>query len=164
MLTILQKSDSDHASLYSQRSSWYTYCIPHRVSTIQGERPVLAFIRYHVRGDIVITICCTNRSPNHILGFWVSRFGIFSLFFTTFAHNFIAMVLSVLGADTLYPTLTLFTAQSLPSSDQALGGKICHVLHFTCIQLLTSPCRRTCMPTRGTNLASCVFLIGSASG
>lgn len=40
------------------------------------------------------------------------------------AWSFPAMVLAVLGADTLYPTLTLFTAQSLPSSDQAMGGAL----------------------------------------
>lgn len=34
------------------------------------------------------------------------------------------MILSVFGADTLYPTLTLFTAQSLPPADQALGGAL----------------------------------------
>jgi hypothetical protein len=34
------------------------------------------------------------------------------------------MVLSVFGADTLYPTLTLFTAQMLPGADQALGGAL----------------------------------------
>ena len=38
------------------------------------------------------------------------------------AYGFVAMCLSTLGADTLHPTLTLFTAQSLPSADQALGG------------------------------------------
>lgn len=34
------------------------------------------------------------------------------------------MVLSTCGADTLYPTLTLFTAKSLPHEDQALGGAL----------------------------------------
>ena len=41
-----------------------------------------------------------------------------------FAYGFIAMCLSTLGADTLHPTLTLFTAQSLPPADQALGGAL----------------------------------------
>jgi predicted MFS family arabinose efflux permease len=40
------------------------------------------------------------------------------------AWSFIAMILCVFGADTLFPTLTLFTAQSLPSTDQALGGAL----------------------------------------
>ena len=34
------------------------------------------------------------------------------------------MCLSTLGADILHPTLTLFTAQSLPKEDQALGGAL----------------------------------------
>jgi hypothetical protein len=38
------------------------------------------------------------------------------------------MVLSVCGADTLYPTLTLFTAKSLPQEDQALGGALINSL------------------------------------
>lgn len=32
------------------------------------------------------------------------------------------MCLSIFGVDALYPTLTLFVAQSLPQADQALGG------------------------------------------
>ncbi|KAF2744692.1 MFS general substrate transporter [Sporormia fimetaria CBS 119925] len=40
------------------------------------------------------------------------------------AYIFPAMVLSTSGADTLYPTLTLFTAKSLPLEDQALGGAL----------------------------------------
>lgn len=43
---------------------------------------------------------------------------------TYWAWGFFAMILSVFGADTLYPTLTLFTAQSLPPADQALGGAL----------------------------------------
>lgn len=43
---------------------------------------------------------------------------------TYWAFGLPAMVLSVFGADTLYPTLTLFTAQTLPSTDQALGGAL----------------------------------------
>jgi len=34
------------------------------------------------------------------------------------------MVLSVCGVDTLYPTLTLFVAKSLPHEDQSLGGAL----------------------------------------
>jgi MFS family permease len=43
---------------------------------------------------------------------------------TYWAFGFPAMCLSVFGADTLYPTLTLFTAQMLPGADQALGGAL----------------------------------------
>ncbi|KAF1957218.1 MFS general substrate transporter, partial [Byssothecium circinans] len=41
-----------------------------------------------------------------------------------FAYGLPAMILSVSGADTLFPTLTLFVAKSLPSEDQALGGAL----------------------------------------
>jgi predicted MFS family arabinose efflux permease len=41
-----------------------------------------------------------------------------------FAYGFIAMVLSVFGADTTWPSLTLFTSHALPQQDQALGGAL----------------------------------------
>jgi hypothetical protein len=41
-----------------------------------------------------------------------------------FAYGLPAMVLSVLGADTTWPSLTLFTSEALPQSDQALGGAL----------------------------------------
>ena len=41
---------------------------------------------------------------------------------TYWGFGFPAMVLSVAGADTLQPSLMLFTARSLPQEDQALGG------------------------------------------
>ena len=34
------------------------------------------------------------------------------------------MILAVCGADTLFPTLTLYVAKSLPAEDQALGGAL----------------------------------------
>ena len=40
------------------------------------------------------------------------------------AWSFPAMVLSVFGADTTWPSLILFTSHSLPQSDQALGGAL----------------------------------------
>ncbi|KAL1635963.1 hypothetical protein SLS58_010014 [Diplodia intermedia] len=43
---------------------------------------------------------------------------------TYWAYGFPAMVLAVLGADTLFPCLTLFTAKSLPHEDQAMGGAL----------------------------------------
>ncbi|KAF2092028.1 MFS general substrate transporter [Saccharata proteae CBS 121410] len=43
---------------------------------------------------------------------------------TYWAFGFPAMCLAVFGADTVYPSLTLFTAHSLPQEDQALGGAI----------------------------------------
>ncbi|KAL5615603.1 hypothetical protein BROUX41_005642 [Berkeleyomyces rouxiae] len=41
-----------------------------------------------------------------------------------FAYGFLAMILSVFGADTTWPSLTLFTSKSLPPQDQALGGAL----------------------------------------
>jgi len=43
---------------------------------------------------------------------------------TYWAYGFPAMCLSTLGSDTLHPTLTLFTTQSLPPADQSLGGAV----------------------------------------
>ncbi|TLD10728.1 hypothetical protein PgNI_05871 [Pyricularia grisea] len=41
-----------------------------------------------------------------------------------FATGMIAMSLSVFGADTTWPTMTLFTSRALPKEDQALGGAL----------------------------------------
>ncbi|OTA54355.1 hypothetical protein K449DRAFT_377713 [Hypoxylon sp. EC38] len=41
-----------------------------------------------------------------------------------FAYGFPAFVLSVMGADITWPSLTLFTSKSLPQEDQALGGAL----------------------------------------
>lgn len=41
-----------------------------------------------------------------------------------FAYGLPAMILSVIGADTTWPSLTLFVSQSVPKEDQALGGAL----------------------------------------
>lgn len=41
-----------------------------------------------------------------------------------FAYGLPAMVLAVLGADTAWPCLTLFTSHALPQADQAMGGAL----------------------------------------
>ncbi|KJK90164.1 hypothetical protein H633G_05996 [Metarhizium anisopliae BRIP 53284] len=43
---------------------------------------------------------------------------------TYWAYGFPAMVLAVVGADTSWPCLTLFTSQALPREDQAIGGAL----------------------------------------
>ncbi|KAL2141880.1 hypothetical protein VTI28DRAFT_1863 [Corynascus sepedonium] len=43
---------------------------------------------------------------------------------TYWAWSFVAMVISVFGADTTWPCLMLFTSHSLPPEDQALGGAL----------------------------------------
>ncbi|OLN88118.1 Drug resistance protein YOR378W-like 1 [Colletotrichum chlorophyti] len=41
-----------------------------------------------------------------------------------FAYGLPAMILSVIGADTAWPSLILFVSKSLPQEDQALGGAL----------------------------------------
>lgn len=41
-----------------------------------------------------------------------------------FAYGLFAMVLSVIGADMIWPSLTLFVSKSVPQEDQALGGAL----------------------------------------
>jgi hypothetical protein len=43
---------------------------------------------------------------------------------TYFAYGMPAMILSVFGADTTWPSLTLFTSHALAQADQALGGAL----------------------------------------
>lgn len=44
------------------------------------------------------------------------------------ATGFPAMVFSVIGADTAWPSLMLFTSHSLPQADQALGGALVNAM------------------------------------
>ncbi|KAK9780907.1 putative Major facilitator superfamily (MFS) profile domain-containing protein [Seiridium cardinale] len=41
-----------------------------------------------------------------------------------FAYGLFAMILSVIGADMTWPSLTLFVSKSVPQEDQALGGAL----------------------------------------
>ncbi|GAB7356697.1 hypothetical protein MBLNU459_g7406t1 [Dothideomycetes sp. NU459] len=50
---------------------------------------------------------------------------------TYWAYGFPAMCLAVFGADTLYPSLTLFTTHNLPREDQALGGALINAVGQT---------------------------------
>lgn len=43
---------------------------------------------------------------------------------TYWAYGFLAMILCVLGADTAWPCLTIFTSHSLPQADQSTGGAL----------------------------------------
>lgn len=69
---------------------------------------------------------------NHILMFANACVAVSNLLFATpippnttyWAYGFPAMVLSVFGADAVWPTLTLFASHSLPQGDQALGGAL----------------------------------------
>lgn len=47
---------------------------------------------------------------------------------TYFAYGLPAMVLCVFGADTAWPSLTLFTSHALPQADQAMGGALVNAM------------------------------------
>ncbi|KAF2840087.1 drug resistance protein [Patellaria atrata CBS 101060] len=93
----------------------------------------LRFVPTGVTGVLVAFVTAQILSRirgSYILMFGTLCVGIACLLFavpistntTYWAYGFPAMCLSVFGADTLYPCLTLFTAQSLPHEDQAMGG------------------------------------------
>ncbi|OCK81537.1 MFS general substrate transporter [Lepidopterella palustris CBS 459.81] len=95
----------------------------------------LRFIPTGVGGILVSFVTANILSRirgNYILMFGTISVGIASLLFAIpiptstsyFAYGLPAMLLAVCGADTLYPSLTLFTAHSLPQEDQALGGAL----------------------------------------
>jgi hypothetical protein len=104
----------------------------------QGYSPLqttLRFIPTGVTGFItaVIVSQLLSRVPTYImLAFGNICVSISALLFavpippdtTYWAWSFPAMVISVFGADTAWPSLILFTSHSLPQSDQALGGAL----------------------------------------
>ncbi|KAH4803082.1 hypothetical protein HBH61_178960 [Parastagonospora nodorum] len=80
---------------------------------------VTGYILSSVRGDYILTFSTTCVSVASLL------FAIPIPDDTTYwAYGFPAMVLSVCGADTLFPVLTLFVAKSLPPEDASLGGAL----------------------------------------
>ncbi|KAF2643611.1 MFS general substrate transporter, partial [Massarina eburnea CBS 473.64] len=104
----------------------------------QGLSVIQTTIRFVPNGITGVTVAFITSQllsrirATYILAFGTTSVSISSLLFalplptTTsyFAYGLPAMVLSVCGADTLYPTLTLFVAKSLPPEDQALGGAL----------------------------------------
>lgn len=95
----------------------------------------LRFIPTGVCGIFVafVTANILSRVRGHyILMFGTTCVGLASLLFavpipphtTYWAYGLPAMCLAVFGVDTLYSSLTLFTAHSLPQEDQALGGAL----------------------------------------
>jgi len=102
------------------------------LSTVQT---TLRFIPTGVSG--VITAALVSQVLAHVPAYMILIFGnvcvsISSLLFAIpipsntnyFAFGLPAMILSVFGADTTWPSLTLFTSQALPQEDQALGGAL----------------------------------------
>lgn len=72
-----------------------------------------------VPGDIILTFSTICVSTSSLL------FAIPIPVHTTYwAYGFPAMVLSVCGADTIFPVLTLFVAKTLPPEDASLGGAL----------------------------------------
>ncbi|KAJ4371162.1 hypothetical protein N0V83_004378 [Neocucurbitaria cava] len=95
----------------------------------------LRFIPTGVTGVLVATITgqVLSRVPGDvILMFSTICVSISSLLFAIpipvhtiyWAYGFPAMVLSVCGADTIFPVLTLFVAKTLPPEDASLGGAL----------------------------------------
>ncbi|KAF2853240.1 MFS general substrate transporter [Plenodomus tracheiphilus IPT5] len=95
----------------------------------------LRFIPTGVTGVLVATVTgqLLSRIPGDvILTFSTICVSISSLLFalpipvhtTYWAYGFPAMVLSVCGADTIFPVLTLFVAKTLPPEDASLGGAL----------------------------------------
>ncbi|KAF1845030.1 MFS general substrate transporter [Cucurbitaria berberidis CBS 394.84] len=72
-----------------------------------------------VPADIILTFSTICISTSSLL------FAIPIPVHTTYwAYGFPAMVLSVCGADTIFPVLTLFVAKTLPPEDASLGGAL----------------------------------------
>ncbi|KAL6712226.1 hypothetical protein ACN47E_000103 [Coniothyrium glycines] len=95
----------------------------------------LRFIPNGVTGIMVATVTglLLSRVPGDvILTFSTICIAISSLLFAIpisddtiyWAYGFPAMVLSVCGADTIFPVLTLFVAKTLPPEDASLGGAL----------------------------------------
>ncbi|KAK3628761.1 hypothetical protein LTR56_018335 [Elasticomyces elasticus] len=102
----------------------------------KGRSAIETTIRFLPTGVCgVLTIFITSQilsriRVNHILMFGTFCVTMSSLLFAIpipdstsyWAYGVEAMCLCVFGADTLFPTLVLFNAHSLPKEDQALGG------------------------------------------
>ena len=95
----------------------------------------LRFIPTGVTGILValVTGCILSSvRGDYILTFSTICVSVASLLFaipipddtTYWAYGFPAMVLSVCGADTVFPVLTLFVAKALRSEDASLGGAL----------------------------------------
>lgn len=84
---------------------------------------LVAFVTGHilssVRGDYILTFSTLCVSMSSLLFAIPIPDNI-----TYWAYGFPAMVLSVCGADTIFPVLTLFVAKTLPPEDASLGGAL----------------------------------------
>jgi hypothetical protein len=84
---------------------------------------IAAFLTGHllssIRGDYILTFSTMCVSISSLLFAIPIPDNI-----TYWAYGFPAMVLSVCGADTIFPVLTLFVAKTLPAEDASLGGAL----------------------------------------
>jgi predicted MFS family arabinose efflux permease len=84
---------------------------------------LVAFVTGHIlssiRGDYILTFSTLCVSMSSLLFAIPIPDNI-----TYWAYGFPAMVLSVCGADTIFPVLTLFVAKTLPPEDASLGGAL----------------------------------------
>lgn len=96
---------------------------------------MLRFIPTGVGGAIIAAIVAQliHRVPTvFILGCGNVAVSLANLLFAVpippntnyFAWAFLAMIFAVIGADTAWPALTLFTSRALPPGDQAMGGAL----------------------------------------
>ncbi|KAM7187844.1 major facilitator superfamily [Naviculisporaceae sp. PSN 640] len=104
----------------------------------QGLGPLQTAIRFiptgimGILGNIVAAVLLSRVPGSHLLVFSCLCVSISCLLMAVpippsvsyWAYGFPAMMLSTLGADILHPTLNLFTVQSLPPDDQALGAAV----------------------------------------
>lgn len=104
----------------------------------QGLSPLQTMLRFIPTGvSGFIVAFCTAYFLSRIPTFFILAFGhvavcIAALLYAVpippttsyFAWGMWAMILSVVGADTAWPCLTLFTSHALPREDQAVGGAL----------------------------------------
>lgn len=116
----------------------YLVFVTYYFQDFQGLSPIQTTLRFIPTGVVgVLTAAVTGRLvgilPTYVLlGFGNLCCTVSCLLFalpippttTYFAYGLPAMILSVLGADTAWPCLTLFASHSLPQADQSMGGAL----------------------------------------
>lgn len=121
----------------------YLILVTYFYQDYQGQSVIQTTLRFLPTGigGIIIAFITGKFLLHRVPGHYLLMFGTFASAltalllalpfppnYTYWAYGFPAMVLAVLGADVMYPTLTLFTAHSLPQEDQALGGGLINMM------------------------------------
>ncbi|KAL8669976.1 MAG: hypothetical protein Q9224_007702, partial [Gallowayella concinna] len=108
----------------------------------KGLNPLQTMLRFLPTGPVgILTIIVVSQilarvKVNYIVLFGTICITISNLLFavpispdtTYWAYGFPAMCLSVMGADTLFPSLVLFNSHSLPQEDQGVGGALINAI------------------------------------